>query len=85
MSDVCTSGCRTRDHSSYAECLVSKTSGLRIDGVDAAAVAQRRWNTEIREYRAARKQGIQPKSTSLKDIRGAVRRSRAADTALQES
>jgi len=40
---------------------------------------------EIKEYRAARSQGIQPRSTQLKDIRSAVSRSRALDKAVKDA
>jgi hypothetical protein len=80
----CTSGCKTQDHASYSECLrtkapVDKNSTRSADPL----YARNALNTmEISEYRAARAQGIQPKTTSLPDIRYAVAASKKADTAL---
>ena len=80
----CTSGCKTQDHASYGECLraknaVDKNSTRSVDDL----YAKNALNTmEITEYRAARAQGIQPKTTRLPDIRQAVAASKKADTAL---
>lgn len=80
----CTSGCKTQDHASYGECLRSnmpsvKNSTRSVDDL----YAKNALNTmEITEYRAARAQGIQPKTTRLPDIRQAVAASKKADTAL---
>jgi hypothetical protein len=43
-----------------------------------------RFWTEIKEYRAARAQGIQPKSSKLEDIRSAVKVSQMADRPVQD-
>lgn len=43
------------------------------------------WATEIKEYRDARSQGIQPRSTKLADIRSAVDRSEAAGAPVKEA
>lgn len=82
---TCTTGCRTRDHSSYAECLRSKNVAPAGINESASVAHGKLWETEIREYRSARAQGIQPKSTQLKDIRGAVSRSNHFGTPVQET
>jgi hypothetical protein len=70
----CSSGCPTQDHDSYGECLRSK--GMRIGwarshlGVDFTR--QKKWDKRLAEYRDARRQGIQPASSKLRDIRAAV-------------
>lgn len=80
----CTSGCKTQDHASYGECLRAKNpsdknSTRTVDDL----YAKNHLNTmEISEYRAARAQGIQPRSTRLPDIREAVAKSKKADRAL---
>lgn len=80
----CTSGCKTQDHASYSDCLRSKNpadknSTRTVDNL----YAKNALNTmEITEYRAARAQGIQPKTTRLPDIRAAVAASKRVDTAL---
>lgn len=80
----CTSGCRTQDHASYGECLRDK--GVRDSNSTRTTdnlYAREHLNAlEIKEYRAARAQGIQPKTTRLADIRTAVAASKATDTAL---
>lgn len=77
----CTRGCPTPGaHASYGECLRSKTPRIASQRGDYAT--GKKWETEIKEYRAARKQGIQPRSTQLSDIRQAVAASNRADRAL---
>ncbi|MHB1098518.1 MAG: hypothetical protein ACYCZR_03070 [Burkholderiales bacterium] len=80
----CTSGCRTRDHGSYSECLRAKQpqSHNSTQTVDSLYNKNLLNTLEINEYRAARAQGIQPKGTKLSDTRYAVEASRRADTAL---
>lgn len=74
----CTTGCPTQDHSSYGECLRSKRPRVASEGGDYKAGLK--WETEIKEYRDARRQGIQPKTTQLSDIRQAVSLSQTYDT-----
>lgn len=81
----CSSGCRTKNHSSYGECLRSNTPAVQLPQVGAEYMARKKWDAEIREYRSAQAQGIQPKSSKLKDIRSAVNRSRNADMAVKEA
>jgi len=69
MSD-CRSGCRTKDHASYAECL--QDAGLQINTGDAGrsngVMPAKKWDAELAAYRDARAQGIQPAGTSMKKI-----------------
>ena len=60
---ACRSGCRTRNHGSYAECLRASKSAVVMG-------AQVRSNTEseLANYRAARSAGIQPAGTRQRDI-----------------
>lgn len=80
---ACRSGCRTQDHESYAACLLD--AGIRTylaspsKGLDGSA--QKRWDKELADYRAARRQGIQPDGTTKAKIEDAVRRSDAAGAA----
>ena len=79
----CTSGCSTQDHRSYGECLKDKAPKVTTADTRKGDYAFRsNWNQEIKEYRDARKQGIQPKSSSLKDIREAVSTSQKLDRAV---
>lgn len=79
----CTSGCLTQDHATYGECLKSKAPKVATADTRKGDYAFRsNWNQEIKEYRDARKQGIQPKTSNLKDIRQAVEVSRKVDQAV---
>ena len=79
----CTSGCPTQDHRSYGECLKDKAPKVATADTRKGDYAFRsNWNQEIKEYRDARKQGIQPKSSSLSDIRQAVSASQKLDQAV---
>ena len=84
MSNNCTSGCKTKDHASYGECLRSNTPSVRNSTQSTSGLySMERHNAqEINEYKAARAQGIQPAGTKLHQIRNAVEQSRKADTAL---
>jgi hypothetical protein len=80
---ACRSGCRTRDHANYHECL--RDAGVRTylaspsRGLDGTA--QKNWDRELHLYREARRQGIQPDGTTRAKIEDAVRRSDAAGAA----
>lgn len=80
----CTSGCKTKDHQSYGECLRANTPSVRNSTQSRSGLyaAEQRNAQEITEYKAARAQGIQPAGSKLHQIRGAVAASRKADAAL---
>jgi len=67
---MCRTGCPTKDHKNWGECL--KAANLRIapNGYDTSK--EKKWDSNLEEYRRARKQGIQPVSTNVKDVRRAV-------------
>ena len=71
---ACTSGCRTKDHASYAECLQSKATVVAYcnsaGGMDFTA--QKKWDRDLDAYKDARRQGIQPATTKRKDVDAAV-------------
>lgn len=74
--DRCRTGCRTRDHESYAECLRDGTPRVTFQ-----ATPNNSWDKELETYRAARVQGIQPDSTRTADIQKAVEASDRTGTA----
>lgn len=80
----CRTGCKTQDHESYGECCraANPTTRNSTQTTDRLYSMERRNAQEIREYREARAQGIQPAGTKLSDIRTAVEASRRADQAL---
>ena len=83
----CSRGCPTQDHSSYGACLRAKgvvSTGLEsIHGRGFARDVQKAWDHELSEYRSAVKQGIQPATTNLPDIRKAVDISNATGQAYR--
>jgi hypothetical protein len=76
-------------HTEYVEgCFACKVQTLQLTTGDAkgALVAngwtQKKWKTEINEYRKARAQGIQPTGTSLSKVRAAVEKSNQTGVAF---
>ncbi len=72
----CSSGCKTQDHESYADCLNSKNTGFAgcfpsRQGWDKDK--EKKDNKELDSYWSAVKQGIEPRSTRQKDIDAAVK------------
>ena len=76
----CRSGCKTQDHANWGEC--AKAANFSITDPLSSA-ANKLTNKELNAYRNARKDGIQPASTKIKDIEKAVRMSDKAGKALQ--
>lgn len=80
---TCRSGCKTKDHASYHECL--RDAGTRTylaapsRGLDGTA--QKRWDKELSDYRDARRQGIQPDGTTKAKVERAVKASDLAGAA----
>ena len=71
----CTSSCKTKDHESYGDCLRANTPMFMgvtpsKNGWDQTKV--KKDEKELKDYWAATRQGIEPRSTKLKDIDGAV-------------
>lgn len=66
----CRTGCRTQDHESYGECL--RDSNISIGNEQVSSTLKKN-EKELGAYRDARKLGIQPASTRMKDIQKAVR------------
>lgn len=78
----CTSGCKTRDHSSWGECMRAKNAVVAYCGIAGGdATAEKRWDNELSAYRDARKQGIQPDGTTMPKIEAALRASDKAGAA----
>ena len=72
----CRSGCRTKDHASWGDCL--RASNLQLNAGDAAGAyvangwTDKKWNAELDLYRSARAQGIQPDGTTTAKVRQAL-------------
>lgn len=73
---VCRTGCPTQDHASWGDCL--RASNIQMNAGDAksdmvdSGWTNKKWDNELKEYRDARAQGIQPDGTSTAKIRQAV-------------
>ena len=80
----CSTGCTTQDHESWGACMRSKNLRTGVVQDSQSYQTGNRFWTEIKEYRSARAQGIQPKSSKLEDIRSAVSRSTQSNTAVQD-
>lgn len=66
----CRTGCRTQDHANWGEC--ARAANLSI-GNEQVSTTLKNNEKELGAYRDARKLGIQPASTRMKDIQKAVR------------
>ena len=81
---ACRSGCKTQDHDSYAECC--RDGAPRVIYANAASghdyTAQKKWDQELADYRAARAQGIEPAGTDRRSIDEAVKVSDMAGKAF---
>lgn len=67
---ACRTGCRTKDHASYAECLQDAGVGTYLvrasKGEDGTA--QKKWDRELEGFRQATKEGIKPDGTKWRKI-----------------
>jgi len=80
----CASGCKSQNHSSYAECLRASMPAVRnsSQSKDRLYSINAGNDRDITEYKKAHEQGIRPAGSKVSDVREAVAASRAADTAL---
>lgn len=74
LGDNCRAGCRTRDHESWGEC--ARDANLRVGWAPSISgltkADDRKHESELNAYKAARDQGIQPESTRIESVRKAV-------------
>lgn len=79
---ACASSCPTQDHQTYGHCLRSKSlsvMGLESTSPSFTREAERKWASENDAYAAARAEGLQPQTTSMKDIDAAKRAADASN------
>lgn len=74
----CRTGCRTKDHESYAACC---RAGAQLNTGVTGTSASQRWDAELKAYDNARRQGIQPAGTTMDKVEEAVRLSDASGVA----
>jgi len=73
---ACRTGCLTQDHATWGDCL--RASNIQMSTGDANGElvnngwTNKKWNNELKAYRDARAQGIQPDGTSTAQIQKAV-------------
>lgn len=76
---ACSSGCKTKDHTSYGECMRAK--GALKSLIDVSA--QKRADKNLDNYAQARKYGIQPKTTYKNDVDRAIAISEKTGSAFE--
>jgi hypothetical protein len=79
LGSNCRSGCADKNHESYIECL--QAANLQVNTGDAGrgeSMSAKKWDGELKAYRDARAEGIQPAGTTMK----AVNEARAASDKL---
>lgn len=73
---ACRSGCVTQDHDSWGDCLrasnIQMSTGDANGGLVDGGWTNKKWDNELKLYRDARAQGIQPEGTSTAKIRKAM-------------
>lgn len=73
---ACRSGCPTQDHASWGDCL--RASNIQMATGDASGAmidsgwTSKKWDNELKLYREARAQGIQPDGTSKAQVQKAI-------------
>jgi hypothetical protein len=77
---ACRTGCPTKDHANWGEC--ARSANLRL-GNEKVAKELKTTDKELSAYRDARKTGIQPRSTKMKDIQTATKISDSLGKAYQ--
>lgn len=85
MGENCSSSCRTKDHSTFGECVRAKNlkTAYMQEWKGKDATAQKRADKNLDDYASARSYGIQPASTRPADIQAAVRMSEKTGTAFK--
>lgn len=73
----CRSGCPTQDHKSYSEC----ARGVQINTGVMLTTKQKSQDRELRAYKRARAQGVQPEGTQMHQVEDAMRKSDALGVA----
>lgn len=74
----CRTGCPTQDHASYAECV----RGLHLNSGMSGTTDQKKHDAELRAYKRARSQGIQPLGTKMHQVEQAMKISDATGVAF---
>ena len=64
---ACSTGCPTKNHATYGECMRSKRQmvGFAREAYGADKTRDKLWDKELDTYAALRRQGIQPDGTGM--------------------
>jgi len=68
LGSRCRTACTTRDHATLGQCL--RAANLHTSQVDTTR--EKAWDAEVGAYRDARRQGVQPATTRLRDTHRAL-------------
>jgi hypothetical protein len=74
---ICRTGCATKDHDSYADCLVAANVTVNATAVSPLKSMYEKTKTDLTAYGSARRNGIQPEGTTVEKVRQAETASRA--------
>jgi hypothetical protein len=77
----CSTGCLTGGHKTWGECVRGKALKVAPNLSDTGT--QKRWDKELDNYEAARKQGVEPRGTSQHLIDQAMKTSDATGVAYK--
>lgn len=72
----CRSGCRSKDHTTYGECLQAANVRVAATINSPLAFAYDKTKGDLAAYQAARANGIQPEGTTVQKVREAENASR---------
>lgn len=71
----CSSGCPTKDHKTWGECVRGKRLNLNPNLSDTGT--QKAWDKELDAYESARRQGVEPEGTTTAKVNEAMRKAEA--------
>lgn len=74
---ICRTGCATKDHDSYADCLIAANVTVNATAVSPLKSMYERTKSDLTAYGSARRNGIQPEGTTVEKVRQAETASRA--------
>lgn len=73
----CSSGCLTKDHKTFGECMRGKNLQLSPAVNDTYGTRQKAWDKELDNYESAVRQGIHPKGTKQHHVDAAMKEAEA--------
>lgn len=77
---MCRSGCLTQDHGTWGAC--ARAARLQVAPIANVAGAKA-WDAELVAYKDARRQGVQPSGTTMKQVSDAMEISQRTGKAFQ--